>query len=51
LKKEKTRSLRNTMKSELNAKYKITAIGTLGVILLRFTFGVINWRLEDYKNN
>jgi hypothetical protein len=23
----------------------------LGVILLRFTFGVINWRLEDYKNN
>jgi hypothetical protein len=35
------------LKSELNAKNKITAIGGLGVAILRHTFGIINWRLEE----
>jgi hypothetical protein len=34
------------LKSELNARNKITAIGTL---ILRYSFGIINWRLEEIK--
>jgi hypothetical protein len=46
LKKEYTRRLRMILKSELNAKNKITAIGALAVPVLRYRFGIINWRLE-----
>jgi hypothetical protein len=46
---EYTRRLRMTLKSELNAKNKITAIGTLTVPVLRHNFGIINWRLEKIK--
>jgi hypothetical protein len=45
LKEEYTRRLRMVLKSELNAKNKITAIGTLAVPVLRYSFGIINWRL------
>jgi hypothetical protein len=38
-----------TLKSELNAKNKITAIGTLAIPVLRYSFGIINWRLEEIK--
>jgi hypothetical protein len=34
------------LNSELRAKSKITAIGALGVPVLRYSFGIINWRLE-----
>ena len=34
------------LKSELNARNKITAIGALTVQVLRYSFGLINWRLE-----
>jgi hypothetical protein len=34
-------------KSELNARNKITAIGALEVPVLRYSFGIINWRLEE----
>jgi hypothetical protein len=34
------------LKSELNIKLKITAIGALVIPVLRCPFGVINWRLE-----
>jgi hypothetical protein len=47
LKKEYTRRLRRMLKSELNAKNKITTIGTLAVPVLRCSFGVINWILEE----
>jgi hypothetical protein len=49
LKKEYTRRLRMIPKSELNAKNKITAIGALAVPVLRYSFGIINWRLEEIK--
>jgi hypothetical protein len=49
LKKEYTRRLRMILKSELNVKNKITAIGTLAVPVLRYSFGIINWRLEEIK--
>ena len=32
------------MKSELNVKNKITAIGALAVTVLRYSFGTINLR-------
>jgi hypothetical protein len=46
LKKEYTRRLRMILKSELNAKNKTTAIGTLGLPVLRYSFVIINWRLK-----
>jgi hypothetical protein len=37
------------IKSELNARNKITAIGALAVPVLRYSFGIINWRIEEIK--
>jgi hypothetical protein len=37
------------LKSELNARNKITATGALVVPGLRYSFGIINWRLEEIK--
>ena len=37
------------LKSELNARNKITAIGALAVPALRYSFGIINWRIEAIK--
>jgi hypothetical protein len=37
------------LKSELNARNKITAIGALAVPVFRYSFGIINWRLEEIK--
>jgi hypothetical protein len=50
LKQEYKRRLRMILKSELNARNKITAIGALAVTVLRYSFGIINWRIEDIKN-
>ena len=49
LKWEYNRRLRMILKSELNARNKITAIGALAVPVLRYSFGIINWRTEDTK--
>ena len=38
-----------TMKSKLHAKIKITVIGALAVPLLRYSFGIINWKLEEIR--
>ena len=37
------------LKSELNARNKITAIGALAVPVLRYCSGIINWRTEEIK--
>ena len=37
------------LKTKLNAKYKITAIGALVVPVLRYSFGIIDWRIEEIK--
>jgi hypothetical protein len=37
------------LKSELNAINKIKATGALAVPVLRNSFGIINWRIEDIK--
>jgi hypothetical protein len=42
LKKEYTRRLRMILKSKMNAKNEITAIGALAIPVLRYSFGIIN---------
>ena len=37
------------LKSELNARNEITATGALAVPVLRYNFGIINWRTEEIK--
>jgi hypothetical protein len=49
LKQEYNRRVRMVLKSELNTRNKITAIGALAVPILRYSFGIINWRLEEIK--
>ena len=49
LKKKYSRRLRMVLKSDLNARNKITAIGALAVPVLKHSFGVINWRLEEIR--
>jgi hypothetical protein len=49
LKQEYIRRLRMILKSELNARNKITATGALAVPVLRYSFGIINWRIEKIK--
>jgi hypothetical protein len=49
LKKKYTGKLRMTLISELNAKNKTTEIGALAVPVLRYSFGIIKWRLEEIK--
>ena len=49
LKKEYSRRLRMILKPELNARNKITAIGAVAVPVLRYSFGIINWRIEEIK--
>ena len=48
-KQEYSRRLRMILKSELNARNKITAIGALAVPVLRYSFGIFNWRTEEIK--
>ena len=49
LQQEYRRRLRMILKSELNAKNNITTIGALAVPVLRYSFGIINWRSEEIK--
>ena len=51
LKREYNRRLRMIPKSELNARNKITTIGALVVPVLRYSFGIINWRTEEIKKD
>ena len=37
------------LKFELNARNKITAIGALAVPVLRYSSGIINWKIEEIK--
>jgi hypothetical protein len=50
MKQEYSRRLRMILKFKLNAKNKITAIGTLAVPVLRYSFGIINWRIEEIRS-
>ena len=39
----------NNNNNNNNARNKITAIAALAVPVLRYSFGIINWRIEEIK--
>ena len=49
LKKEHLRRLRLILGTELSAKSKIQAIGSVVIPVLRHTFGIVNWHQELQK--
>jgi hypothetical protein len=49
LKKEYLRRLRLVWNTELSAKNKIQVVGELAVPVLRYSFGIINWRQEELR--
>ena len=49
LKKEYLRRLRLVFGTELSAKNKIQAIGSLALQVLRYTFGISNWHQEELQ--
>ena len=49
LKKEYLRRLRLVLGTELSAKNKIQAIGSLAVPVLRSSFGIVNWHQEELQ--
>ena len=49
LKKEYLRRLRLVFGTELSAKNKIQAIGSLALQALRYTFGISNWHQEELQ--
>jgi hypothetical protein len=46
LKKEYTKRSRTILKSNLNAKDKITAVGALAIPILKYSLGIIHWILK-----
>ena len=49
LKKEYLRRLRLVLGTELSAKNKIQAIGSLAVPVLRYSFGIVDWHQEELQ--
>jgi hypothetical protein len=49
LKKEYVGRLRLILSTELRAKNKMQAIGSLAVPVLRYSFGIINWHQEEIQ--
>ena len=49
LKKEYLRRLRLVLGTELSAKNKIQAFGSLAVPVLRYSFGIVNWHQEELQ--
>ncbi|KAI5732287.1 hypothetical protein M8J77_024348 [Diaphorina citri] len=49
IEKEYKRRLRMILSSELNARNKIQALNTLAVPVLQYSFGIIDWRLDEIR--
>ena len=49
LKKELTRRTRLILKTELNSKNRISAINTLAIPVITYSFHIINWSISDIK--
>ena len=50
IKKEYKRRIKLVLKSELNARNKIAAIITLAVPVILYSYGVIEWKMDEIKN-
>ena len=44
------RRIRLVLKSELNARSNIAAINTLAVPVVSYSYGVINWKLDEIQD-
>ena len=49
IRKEYKRRIRLVMKSELNARNKIAAINTLAIPVVTYSFGIIDWKLNEIQ--
>ncbi|KAL1448063.1 hypothetical protein WDU94_010922 [Cyamophila willieti] len=49
LTKEYTRRIRNILNSELNSKNKISAINSLAVPVIQYSYGIIKWTLAELR--
>ena len=49
IRKECIRRVRSILKTELNSKNKLTAINTLAIPVVTYSFNVINWNLRELK--
>jgi hypothetical protein len=47
LKKECFEEIETSLCTELSAKNKLQAIGSLAVPVLRYSFGIVNWQQEE----
>ena len=50
IRKEYKRRIKLVLKSELNARNKIAAINTLAVPLILYSYGVIDWNLDEIQD-
>ena len=50
IRKEYKRRIKLVLKSELNARNKIAAIYTLAVLVILYSYGVIDWKLDEIQN-
>ena len=50
IRKEHKRRLKLVLKSELNARNKMYAINTLAVPVVLYSYGFINWKVEEVKD-
>ena len=49
IRKECYRRVRATLKTELNSANQIQAINTLAILVVTYSFNIINWNLSDTK--
>ena len=49
IRKECLRRVRSIMKTELNSKNRITAINTIAIPVVSYSFNIINWNLSEIK--
>ena len=50
IRKEYKRRMKLVLKSKLNARNKIAAINTLAVPVILYSYGVIDWKLDEIQN-
>ena len=50
IRKEYKRKIKLVLKSELNARSKIAAINTLAVPVILYSYGVIDWKLDEIQD-
>ena len=48
--KEYKRRVKLVLKSELNARNKIAKINTLAVPVIVYSYGIINWKLDEIQD-